>query len=62
VVLAASDGLKVDLRPLVPELAAFMNGRGGGGPTLVEIAGGADADLEAVLRAAEERVRALMGR
>jgi alanyl-tRNA synthetase len=62
VVLAASDGLKVDLRPLVPELAALMNGRGGGGPTLVEIAGGADADLEAVLRAAEERVRALMGR
>jgi alanyl-tRNA synthetase len=61
VVLAASDGLKLDLRPLLPELAALMNGRGGGGPTLVEIAGGADADLEAVLRAAEERVRRLLG-
>ncbi len=60
VVLATSDGLKLDLRPLVPELAALMNGRGGGGPTLVEIAGSADADLEAVLRAAEERVRRLL--
>jgi alanyl-tRNA synthetase len=60
VVLATSDGLKLDLRPLVPELAALMNGRGGGGPTLVEIAGSADADLEAVLRAAEERVRCLL--
>jgi hypothetical protein len=37
-----------------------MNGRGGGGPTLVEIAGSADVDLEAVLRAAEERVRGLL--
>lgn len=62
VVLAASEELKLDLRPLVPELAALMNGRGGGGPTLVEIAGGADADLEAVLSAAEERVRSLMGK
>lgn len=60
VVLAASDGLKLDLRPLVPELAVLMNGRGGGGPTLVEIAGSADVDLEAVLRAAEERVRRLL--
>ena len=61
VVLAASDGLKLDLRPLVPDLAALMNGRGGGGPTLVEIAGGADADLEVVLRAAEARLRLLLG-
>jgi len=60
VVLATSDGLKLDLRPLVPELAVLMNGRGGGGPTLVEIAGSADVDLEAVLRAAEERVRRLL--
>jgi alanyl-tRNA synthetase len=62
VVLAASDGWKLDLRPLVPDLAALMNGRGGGGPTLVEIAGAAEADLEAVLKAAEGRVRLLMGR
>jgi len=60
VVLAVSNGLKLDLRPLVPELAALMNGRGGGGPTLVEIAGDPSADLDAVLRTAEDRVRGLL--
>jgi alanyl-tRNA synthetase len=57
VVLAASDGLTIDLRPLVAELAPLFAGRGGGGPTLVEIAGDAAADLEAVLEKAAAEVR-----
>lgn len=54
-VLARSEGLGLDLRTLVPVVAPLVDGRGGGGPTLVEIAGNPAADVEAALaRAAEE--------
>jgi len=57
-VLAAPEALKIDLRPLVAEIAPLFSGRGGGGPSLVEIAGDAAADLEAVLDKAAAAVRA----
>lgn len=54
-VLARSESLGPDLRTLVPLVAPLVEGRGGGGPTLVEIAGNPAADVEtALLRAAEE--------
>jgi len=61
VVLAASDGLAIDLRPIAAEIAPLFAGRGGGGPTLVEMAGDAAADLDAVLDAAAAAVRSRLG-
>jgi alanyl-tRNA synthetase len=58
VVLAASEAAKIDLRPLVAELAPLFAGRGGGGPSLVEIAGEPGADLDALLDKAAAGVRA----
>jgi alanyl-tRNA synthetase len=55
-VLGRSDGIAIDLRPLAAELAPLMNGRGGGSASLVEIAGDPGADLEALLRAAAEKI------
>ena len=56
-VLACSESLRLDLRHLVPVVSAAINGRGGGGPSLVEIAGDRDADLAAVLTRAAEIVK-----
>ena len=54
-VLARSESLGVDLRTIVPVVAPLIEGRGGGGPSLVEIAGNPGADVDAaLLRAAEE--------
>jgi alanyl-tRNA synthetase len=58
IVLAVSEAAKIDLRPLVAEISPLFAGRGGGGPSLVEIAGDAGADLEAVLDKAAAGVRA----
>jgi len=55
--LARSESLTADLRTLVPVLAPLVNGKGGGGPSLVEIAG----DREADLAAAVARAAALLG-
>ncbi|MBM3294167.1 MAG: hypothetical protein FJY82_06530 [Candidatus Aminicenantes bacterium] len=53
-VLARAESLAADLRTLVPVLAPLVNGKGGGGPSLVEIAGSREADLSAaVARAAD---------
>ena len=51
-VLARSESLAVDLRPLVPLLAPLVAGKGGGGPSLVEVAGDRKADLAAAVLAA----------
>ena len=59
-VLARSDGLDLDLRPLVPVVAPLVNGRGGGGPSLVEIAGEPGADADAALARAAEAVEAIL--
>jgi alanyl-tRNA synthetase len=60
-ILARSELIAVDLRPLAAEIASLMNGKGGGGPSLVEIAGDAGADLEAVLNAAAARLKLWLG-
>lgn len=37
IILARSEGVKVDLREFVPLVSSLVNGKGGGGPSLVEI-------------------------
>ena len=54
VILACSESLKLDMRRLVPVVSPLINGRGGGGPTLVEIAGDPAADLTAALHRAAD--------
>jgi len=56
-VMARSESIGVDLRPLAAELASLMNGKGGGSPSLVEIAGDPGADLENVLRSAAAKLK-----
>jgi len=56
-VCACSETLKLDMRRLVPIVAPLINGRGGGGPSLVEIAGDRDADLAAAVDLAAETVK-----
>jgi alanyl-tRNA synthetase len=50
--LARSEGLDLDLRELVPVVAPLIDGRGGGRPSLVEIAGEKKDNLEAALEKA----------
>ena len=52
--LARSESLATDLRALVPVLGPIVQGKGGGSPGLVEIAGDRNADLEAALARAQE--------
>ncbi len=47
--LARSESLNVDLRELVPIVSPLIEGRGGGRPSLVEIAGEKKENLEMVL-------------
>lgn len=56
-VLACSESLNLDMRRLVPVVSPAINGRGGGGPSLVEIAGDRNADLSAALTRAAETVK-----
>jgi len=56
IVLARSESLAADLRRLVPVLSPMIEGKGGGGPSLVEIAGARGADVEAALRRAAEEL------
>ena len=49
VVLARSEDCEVDLRKLVPIVAEMINGKGGGRPSLVEIAGNIPENLEAAV-------------
>ena len=57
-ILARSESLTIDLRPLAAELVPLFNGKGGGGASLVEIAGDREADLEALVARAEVAVSA----
>ena len=56
-ILARSASLDIDLRTLVPVLGPMVQGKGGGSPALVEIAGERGADLDAALARAEEFIR-----
>jgi len=55
-ILARSESLTVDLRTLVAVLAPLFQGKGGGGPSLVEIAGDKSADLKAIVARAAEAI------
>ncbi len=50
--LARSDSLNLDMRELVPIVSPVIDGRGGGRPSLVEIAGEKKANLEIALEKA----------
>jgi alanyl-tRNA synthetase len=58
--LARAEGLDVDLRTLVGLVAPLVSGKGGGGPSLVEIAGDPKADAGAALAEAAAAVRAAL--
>jgi alanyl-tRNA synthetase len=58
IVLARSESLDVDLRRLVGIIAPLLNGKGGGGPSLVEIAGDLGADLAVVVETAKSELAA----
>jgi len=60
-ILARSESLAFDLRPLVAVLAPLFQGKGGGGPSLVEIAGDKEADLESLTARAAAAIRAVKG-
>jgi alanyl-tRNA synthetase len=57
VVMARPDKSTFDLRELVPIVSPLINGRGGGSPSLVEIAGDRGADLSSALEKAAASVR-----
>jgi len=59
-VLARSESIALDLRPLVTELAPLFQGKGGGGASLVEIAGDKAADLDALVARAMAAVTSLL--
>jgi alanyl-tRNA synthetase len=56
-VFARSEDIKVDLRELLPLVSPLIKGKGGGQPSLVEIAAESAKDLEAALDKAEEHIR-----
>jgi alanyl-tRNA synthetase len=56
-VLARAESVALDLRPLVAELAPLFQGKGGGGASLVEIAGDREADLDALVAQAASKLR-----
>lgn len=58
-ILARSESQTIDLRSLVADLAPLFGGKGGGGASLVEIAGNRDADLEALVARAAAAISTL---
>lgn len=60
-VLARSDAIDIDLRELIPELSSIIKGKGGGRPSLVEVAGEKADTLHHALDKAYEFVRKRVG-
>jgi alanyl-tRNA synthetase len=59
-IFAASDQLGMNMKDLVPVAQALARARGGGSPSLVEMAVDKGADLEAVIAAAAEYLKTKM--
>ena len=57
IIIARSDDLSIDLRQLAPVVTAIVNGRGGGGASLVEIVTEDTSKLDEALLKTEEFVR-----
>jgi alanyl-tRNA synthetase len=53
-ILACAESLDFDMRDLIPVVAPIIEGKGGGRPTLVEIAGRKTENLELALDKASE--------
>ena len=60
IVLARSQDVNLDLRPIFKEVLPLIQGKGGGPANFVQ-GGGPGRDLAAALRAAEEKIRANLG-
>jgi alanyl-tRNA synthetase len=60
VVLARSEAIDLDLRELVPELSAILEGKGGGRESLVEVAGQDEGQLEQAVNKAIELIKTRM--
>lgn len=59
-ILARSQDLTLDLRPIFKDAVALIQGKGGGPPNFVQ-GGGPGKDVAAALKLAEEKVRANLG-
>ncbi len=59
-VLACSQSLNIDMREIVPAVSSLIKGKGGGSPSLVEVAGEGVENLELALSKAEEYVKQKM--
>jgi alanyl-tRNA synthetase len=60
-ILACSENLNIDMRELVPQVSPLIKGKGGGSPSLVEVAGEERKNLEQALEKAFEFVKKKMG-
>lgn len=60
IILGRSDDVDIDLRDLVSVIGPVINGKGGGRPSLVEIAGAQPQNLEAALTKAYDHVSRLI--
>ena len=60
-VFARSGSINIDLRELLPLVSPLVKGKGGGQPSLVEIAAELPEDLETALEKAEEFIRKKSG-
>jgi alanyl-tRNA synthetase len=60
-ILACSENLNIDIRELVPLVSPLIKGRGGGSPSLVEVAGEEKENIEQALDKALEFVKKKMG-
>ncbi len=60
-ILACSENINIDMREIVPLVSPLIKGKGGGSPSLVEIAGEEIENLEQALERAFEFIKKKMG-
>jgi alanyl-tRNA synthetase len=60
-ILACSENINIDMREIVPLVSPLIKGKGGGRPSLVEIAGEEIVNLEQALERAFEFIKKKMG-
>ncbi len=60
-ILACSENINIDMREIVPLVSPLIKGKGGGRPSLVEIAGEETENLEQALERAFEFIKKKMG-
>ncbi|MCK4805350.1 MAG: hypothetical protein KAT88_12360, partial [Spirochaetes bacterium] len=60
-ILACSENINIDMREIVPLVSPLIKGKGGGRPSLVEIAGEKIENLEQALERAFEFIKEKMG-